>query len=79
MVDFDMPRIHKLEEWIEREITEAVYDHVCDWFQVEYVEQLTPKQLADVNEFRFRLNEHSPVQIGFSNLENEWEMQNEST
>ena len=80
MGDFDMPRSHKLEEWVEREVTEAVFDHVCDWFQIESVDQLTETQLAEVNKFRFeKLNEYSPIQWGFSNLENEWEMENEST
>lgn len=75
-----MPRVHKLEEWVEREITEAVYDHVCDWFQIESVDQLTEKQMEDINEFRFeKLSEYSPIQMGFSNLENEWENEYEGT
>jgi NADH dehydrogenase FAD-containing subunit len=76
--DFDMPRIHKLEEWVEREMTESVRDYVQEWFQVEDVIHLTEKQVTEVENFVMTLSDYSPVQLGYFNIIDEWKEENES-
>lgn len=76
--DFDMPRIHKLEEWVEREMTESVRDYVQEWFQVEDVIHLTEKQVTEIENFVMTLSDYSPVQLGYFNIIDEWKEENES-
>lgn len=76
--DFDMPRIHKLEEWVEREMTESVRDYVQEWFQVEDVIHLTEKQVTEIENFVMTLSDYSPVQLGYFNIIDEWKDENES-
>lgn len=71
-------RIHKAEDHYEREITEDVDQHVCDWFGVEDISELTAEQIAEIEVFREDLNEYSVMQIGYSNIISNWEsMQDE--
>lgn len=70
---FEWNRIHKWEENYEREITENVYDYVRDFYDVDEIDELTEEQIQDVAAFRDEHNEYSVMQIGFSNLINEWE------
>lgn len=65
---FEWNRIHKWEERIENDVTESVYQVVCEFYGIDEVDELTPEQLTEVVEFRDELNEYSVMQIGFSNL-----------
>ena len=78
---FEWNRIHKWEENIERNVTDSVYEYVCEHYSIDDVEELTEEQLAEVEAFRDELNEYSLMQIGFSNLINHvesihWEKEN---
>ena len=80
-MSFDWLRIHKWEENIERNVTDSVYEYVCEHYSIDDVEELTEEQLAEVEAFRDELNEYSLMQIGFSNLINHvesihWEKEN---
>jgi hypothetical protein len=80
-MSFDWLRIHKWEENIEAQVTDSVYDYVCEFYSIEDVEELTHEQLLEVERFRDELNEYSVMQIGFSNLINHvesihWEKEN---
>ena len=80
-MSFDWPRIHKWEENVERDVTDSVYEYVCEHYGIEEVDELTPEQLTEVEAFRDELNEYSVMQIGFSNLINymedvHWEKEN---
>jgi len=74
---YEWPRIYKAEENIEHQVTEWVTEHVCEFFEVEYVSELTQEQISEVEAFRDELNEYSPMQIGYSNVINQWEMEQE--
>jgi len=74
---YEWSRIHKAEENIEHQVTEWVTEHVCEFFEVEYVSELTQEQISEVEAFRDELNEYSPMQIGYSNVINQWEMEQE--
>jgi len=76
-MSFEWNRIHKWEDNFESQITDAVFEYVCEHYGVEEVTELTEEQLNEVAAFRDELNEYSPMQWGFSNLMSQWEMENE--
>lgn len=67
-MSFEWNRIHKWEENIERDVTDAVYEYVCEYYGIEEVDEITEEQLEEIEAFRDELNEYSLMQIGFSNL-----------
>ena len=76
-MEFAWNRIHKWEENIEREVTDAVYEYVCEYYKVDDISELTEEQIAQVEGYRdHELNEFSVLQIGFSNIINHWESEN---
>jgi hypothetical protein len=73
-MSFDIPRVHKWEENIEREVTDELYSYVCEYYGVDEIADLTEEQMNEVEEYRDNdLNEYSPLQIGFSNIIQNWE------
>lgn len=76
-MSFEWNRIHKWEDNIESQVTDAVYEYVCEHYGVEEVTELTQEQFDEVMAFREDLNEYSVMQWGFSNLASQWEMENE--
>lgn len=70
---FEWNRIHKWEENIEHEVTDAVYEYVCEYYEVDDFLELTEEQIEEVSAFREEISEYSPMQWGFSNLVNNWE------
>jgi len=70
---FEWPRIHKWEDNIESQVTDAVFDYVMEFYGVEEITELTQEQIDEITAFREELNEYSPLQWGFSNLINHWE------
>ena len=80
-MSFEWNRIHKWEENIESQVTDSVYEYVCEYYGIDDVEELDGDQLAEIEAFREELNEYSVMQIGFSNLINHidtvlWEKEN---
>ena len=72
---FEWNRIHKWEDNFEREITDEVRNRVEETYGCE-VYELSPEQIREVEQFRDELNEYSVMQVGFSNIINEWDMEN---
>jgi hypothetical protein len=72
-MSFDIPRIHKWEENIERDITDQLYDIVFEFYGVDEITEITEEQMDEIIAYRDELNEYSPIQWGFSNLYNHWE------
>jgi len=70
---FEWPRIHKWEENIENQVTDAVYEYVLEFYGVSEVGELTEEQINEVSGFRDDISEYSPMQIGFSNLVTHWD------
>lgn len=76
-MEFVWNRIYKWEENIEREVTDAVYEYVCEYYVVDDISELTEEQIAQVEGYRdHELNEFSVLQIGFSNIISHWESEN---
>ena len=72
---FEWNRIHKWEDNFEREITDEVRTRVEETYGCE-VYELSAEQIKEVEQFRDELNEYSVMQVGFSNVLNEWDMEN---
>ena len=71
---FEWPKIYKSEEWFEQQATEWVFDYVCEFYDVEDIEELTELQIEEIVQYRENdLNEYSPMQLGFSNIIAQWE------
>lgn len=78
---FEWNRIHKWEENVEREVTDAVFEYIFEHYGVDEITELNGDQIAEIEEFRAELNEYSVMQIGFSNFlmsyESEmWDLEN---
>jgi hypothetical protein len=72
-MSYGWPRIHKAEEDLERQATEYVNNHICEFFDVAEISELTPTQIEEVEKFCGDLNEYSSLQVGYSNVISEWE------
>ena len=73
---FNWKKMYKWAENHERNITEDVYEYVCEYYSVESVDELTQEQINEITAYRDEIFEyHSIMQIGFSNLINQWESQ----
>jgi len=71
---FEWDRIYKWEENHERSITEDVEEYICEYYQIDHIDELTEEQVNDIDNFRNNdLSEYSVMQIGFSNVINAWE------
>lgn len=73
---FEWVKINKHEDNIESDVTDRVFEYVCEYYKVEEITELTQEQISEIDEFRDKLNEFSVMQIGFSNLVNQWESEN---
>ena len=73
-MSFEWPKIHKWEENIERQVTDAAFEYICEFYQVEDVENLTEEQIDEIIKFKDeQLNEYSVLQWGLSNAVTHWE------
>jgi hypothetical protein len=75
-MSFEWNRIHKWEENIERDVTDAVEQQIMEHYSVDDITTLTEEQMNEVMAFREELNEYSVMQWGFSNIYSQWEMEN---
>jgi len=78
-MSFDWPRHYKMEEWIENQIGEAVFEVVAEHYGIEDLTELTEDQLNDVMAWaENRLPAFSLLQPGFNNLRDCWEFEQEN-
>ena len=74
---FEWHRMHKWEENIEREVTDAVEQRVIEHYEVDDIVDLTKEQIAEVAKWKDEhVNEYSPIIWGFNNVMNRWEDEN---
>ena len=73
---FEWHKLYKHEENIESDVTDRVFEYVCEYYNVEEITDLTEEQISEIDAFRDKLNEFSVMQMGFSNLVNQWESEN---
>ena len=68
-MSFTWNRIHKWEENHERAILEDVTEFVCEYYDIESVDDLTDDQFTEIVRFAQKeLSEYSVMQSGFSQL-----------
>ena len=73
-MSFEWPRIHKWEDNIESQVTDAVEEQVTEQYGVDSIEDLTEEQIDQVMSWRDEhVSEYSPMYIGFTNVYNTWE------
>jgi len=76
-MSFEWNNMHGLEERIEGEITDSLYEAVCSFYEVDDVIDLTEEQLKEIEAFRDEhVHEYALVQVAFSNLISWWEGNN---
>lgn len=76
--DFDWPRMYKDEEHIEREAYSCVEDAITKHYEIEDIAELTVEQWQKIHKWQEEnVGEYSPMNIGFSDVYNYWEMNNE--
>ena len=74
---FEWHRMHKWEENIERDVTEALEEQICEHYGVDDVLELTAEQMDEVRAFREEyVSEYSPMNWGFSNVIMRYEDEN---
>ena len=74
---FEWHRMHKWEENIESDVTDAVEQQVTEQYGVDSVVDLTKEQVDEVMAWRDEhVSEYCPMYIGFTNLYNTWENEN---
>lgn len=71
-MSFEWIKMHKWEDNIEREIIDSVYEYVCEYYDVEDIDNLNQDQIDEIDSYRNELNEHSIMQLGFSSLISQW-------
>ena len=75
---FDWPRMHKDEEHIEREAYSCVEHAICNHYDIEDITELTAEQWVEIHAWQEEnVSEYSPMNMGFSDVYNVWEMNNE--
>jgi hypothetical protein len=70
---FEWPKIYKVEEQIEQQSVDWVYEYVCEFYDVEDIEELTEEQINEIDNYRDGLSSYSVMQAGFSNIIHQWE------
>ena len=77
MEKFDWPRMHKDEEYIERQAYDSVETAILNHYNIEDIAELTKEQWVDIHAWQEEnVSEYSPMNLGFSDLYNYWEMEN---
>jgi len=77
-MSFDWPRMHKDEEYIEREAYTCVEHAICTHYNVEDVSELKEAQWEEIHAWQEKnVSEYSPMNIGFSDVYSYWEMEND--
>ena len=61
-MSFEWKKMYKVEERIDAEISDAVHDFVCEYYEVD-----------EIDEFRDGLDEYSFMHIGFLSLIDYWD------
>ena len=78
--EFNWERMYKTEEHVEREAFTAAFDYVCEFYEVEEIDELTEDQIKAITTFREEhVNEYSPMYGAFFDIINNWEGENDYT
>lgn len=76
---FEVPKIHKWSEQIERVLTEWAEDYVLNWYEIKDIEKLSGKQIDEIEAYLVAHDTNgwdNAINVGFRNIINEWENNN---
>ena len=69
--EYDFPRIHKSEDWIEQQLSDLVHEQIFEFIEHEEITDFTPDEIRQLEDF---LDGYQGLlSIGYSNLINWWE------
>ena len=71
-MSFSWDRMYKHEENVERDVVDRVEEYVCDFYEVNEVELLSPSQFEELEMFYREMNEYSVMYCGFTDVINRW-------
>ena len=75
---FEWHRMHKHEEQIENDVFDRVQQQIIEHYGIEELSELTEAQWEEIHKWQEEnVSEYSPMNLGFSDTYNMWEMQNE--
>ncbi len=78
MTEFSWHRMHKHEEQIENDVYDRVMTQILEHYEIEDLSELTEEQWAEIHKWQEEnVSEYSPMNMGFSDCYNQWEMQND--
>jgi hypothetical protein len=69
--EYDFPRMHKSEDWIEQQISDLVHEQVFEFFGHDEITDFTEEEIKELENFRDGYD--GLLSIGYSNLINWWE------
>lgn len=72
---FDVPRLHKYEDWVDQQIADTVYELVTEFYNIEDTNQLTEEQLKSISEW---VDREDPYFLGprFREMIDDWYYEN---
>lgn len=76
---FEVPKIHKWSEQIERVLTEWAEDYVLSWYELREIEKLSGKQIDEIEAYLVAHDTNgwdNAINVGFRNIVNDWESNN---
>jgi len=76
---FEVPKIHKWSEHIERVLTEWAEDYVLSWYKLREIEKLSGKQIDEIEAYLVAHDTNgwdNAMNVGFRNIVNDWESNN---
>lgn len=76
---FEVPKIHKWSEQIERVLTEWAEDYVLNWYEIKDIEKLSGKQIDEIEAYLVAHDTNgwdNAINVGFRNIVNDWESNN---
>ena len=77
-MSFEWNNMHGLEERIEGELTDSLYEAVCSFYGIDDVIDLSKDQIKEIEAFRDeQVFESALVQVASSNAISWWEGNNE--
>ena len=78
MTEFNWHRMHKHEEQIENDVYDRLQTQLLEHYEIEELSELTEAQWVEIHKWqKENVSEYSPMNLGFSDCYNQWEMHND--
>ena len=74
---FEVPRLHKYEDWVDQQIADTVHEIVTEFYEVDSFDELTEEQVDSINQW---VEENDPFFLGprFREMIDNWYYENEA-